>query len=100
MKNIFSYRYFDIFFLLTFRELLENDQSQRLQQASVEEQLNTVRQSLQDQSSAAHSLHSELSAQLENIQKEVTQVTNTQADQIYPLISPNCSHILHLINLP
>lgn len=71
-------------FVLCFRELLENEQSQRLQQAGVEEQLNTVRQSLQDQNSAAQSLHSELRAQLENIQTQVTQVTNTQANQIPP----------------
>lgn len=77
------------------RELLENEQSQQLQQAGVEEQLNTVRQSLQDQNSAAHSLHSELRAQLENIQTQVTQVTNTQARIRFSLIiSPNC-HIVH-----
>ncbi|XP_029974812.1 glutamic acid-rich protein-like isoform X1 [Salarias fasciatus] len=55
------------------RELLEKEDSQRLQQASVEQQLNTVRQSLLDQNSAAVNLHSELSAQLENIQQQVTQ---------------------------
>uniref|UniRef100_A0AAQ5Z6H1 Uncharacterized protein n=1 Tax=Amphiprion ocellaris TaxID=80972 RepID=A0AAQ5Z6H1_AMPOC len=62
------------------RELLENEQSQRIQQASVEEQLDTVRQSLQDQNSAAQSLHSDLEAQLENIQRQVTQIVGeTQA---------------------
>ncbi|XP_026222728.1 glutamic acid-rich protein isoform X2 [Anabas testudineus] len=58
----------------TVRELLEKEQSQGLLQAGLEEQLDTVRQSLQEQNSAAHSLHSELKAQLENIQKQVTQL--------------------------
>nr|XP_008277434.1 PREDICTED: uncharacterized abhydrolase domain-containing protein DDB_G0269086-like [Stegastes partitus] len=68
--------------MTTVRELLKNEQSQQLQQASVEEQLDTVRQSLQDQNSAAQSLHSELGAQLESIQKEVTQA--------------NCTRVAHL----
>lgn len=63
---------------LSLRELLEKEQSQGLLQAGLEEQLDTVRQSLQEQNSAAHSLHSELKAQLENIQKQVTQVINTR----------------------
>ena len=66
--------------LLSCRELLESEQSQRLQQASLEEQLNTVRQSLQDQSSAARSLTSGLGAQLENMQKQVSQVTYDQTE--------------------
>lgn len=85
--------------LLSFRELIESEQSQRQQQASVEEQLNTVRQSLLDQNSAAHSLHSGLGAQLENIQKQVTQVTNTQAG-VSLLIRRNCHFVSpHLSSL-
>ncbi|XP_067381837.1 FK506-binding protein 5 isoform X2 [Channa argus] len=53
----------------TVRELLESKQSPLLH-ISVDEQLNTVRQSLQDQSSAALTLK----AQLENLQKHVTQL--------------------------
>lgn len=68
--------------LLSFRELLESEESQRLQQANVEVQLGTLRQSLQDQTSAARSLTSGLEAQLENIQQQVTQVTNTRANRI------------------
>lgn len=68
--------------LLSFRELLESDRSQRLQQANVEEQLDTLRRSLQDQTSAARSLTSGLEAQLENMQQQVTQVTNTRANRI------------------
>lgn len=41
----------------------------------MEEQLSALRQSLQDQTSAAHSLTSGLEAQLENMQKQVAQVT-------------------------
>lgn len=68
--------------LLSFRELLESDRSQRLQRANVEEQLDTLRRSLQDQTSAARSLTSGLEAQLENMQQQVTQVTNTRANRI------------------
>lgn len=71
-------------FPLSLRELFEKEQSQQLHQASVEEQLDTVRQSLQDQNSAAQSLLSELKAQMENIQKQVTQVIKTQINQILP----------------
>lgn len=68
--------------LLSFRELLESDRSQRLQRANVEEQLDTLRRSLQDETSAARSLTSGLEAQLENMQQQVTQVTNTRANRI------------------
>nr|XP_046220279.1 protein Ycf2-like [Oncorhynchus gorbuscha] len=56
------------------KELMEMGQSQRAQQDSVEEQLVTVEQSLHEQNSAAHSLHSELLAQLEAVQKQVAQL--------------------------
>ncbi|XP_024240196.2 retinitis pigmentosa 1-like 1 protein [Oncorhynchus tshawytscha] len=49
------------------KELMEMGQSQRAQ-------LVTVEQSLQEQNSAAHSLHSELLAQLEDVQKQVAQL--------------------------
>ncbi|XP_023847140.1 uncharacterized protein [Salvelinus sp. IW2-2015] len=52
------------------RELIETVQSQSAQQAR-EGQLVTVQQSLQEQNSAAHSLHSELHAQLEVVQKQL-----------------------------
>uniref|UniRef100_A0A4W5LZE0 Uncharacterized protein n=1 Tax=Hucho hucho TaxID=62062 RepID=A0A4W5LZE0_9TELE len=55
------------------KELMETGQSQRTQQASVEEQLVTVEQSPQEQNSVAHGLHSELRAQLEAVQKQVAQ---------------------------
>lgn len=61
--------------LLSFRELLESEQFQvGLQQASVEEQLNTVRQSLQDQNSVARCLRSGLGAQLESTQVHTSQI--------------------------
>uniref|UniRef100_A0A4W5M084 Uncharacterized protein n=1 Tax=Hucho hucho TaxID=62062 RepID=A0A4W5M084_9TELE len=56
------------------KELMETGQSQRTQQASVEEQLVTVEQSPQEQNSVAHGLHSELRAQLEAVQKQVAQL--------------------------
>lgn len=68
--------------LLSFRELLEREQSQRLQQASVEEQIDTLRQSLQDQTSAAKSLTAGLEAQLEDMQKQINKVINARAGQI------------------
>lgn len=43
----------------------------------MEEQLDALRQSLQDQSSAARRLTSGIEAQLEDIQRQVTQVTLT-----------------------
>ncbi|XP_024231640.1 protein Ycf2 isoform X3 [Oncorhynchus tshawytscha] len=52
------------------RELIETVQSQSAQQAR-EGQLVTVQQSLQEQNSVAHSLHSELHAQLEVVQKQL-----------------------------
>lgn len=64
------------------KELMEMRQSQRAQQASVEEQLVTVEQSPQKQNSAAHSLHSELHAQLEAGQKQVAQLeVGVQTDE-------------------
>lgn len=50
--------------LLSFRALLESEKSQEAPQASVEEQVSTVLQSLQV-------LDSKLRAQLESIQKQV-----------------------------
>lgn len=58
-----------------FREALESEEFKWLQQASMEQQLGSLRQSLQDQISAAHGLTSGLQARLEDIQKQVTQVT-------------------------
>lgn len=68
--------------LLSCRELLEREQSQRLQQASMEEQIDTLRQSLQDQTSAAKSLTAGLEAQLEDMQKQINKVINARAGQI------------------
>ncbi|XP_023847138.1 fibrinogen- and Ig-binding protein isoform X1 [Salvelinus sp. IW2-2015] len=63
------------------RELIETVQSQSAQQAR-EGQLVTVQQSLQEQNSAAHSLHSELHAQLEVVQKQVARLEGGgQADE-------------------
>ena len=60
--------------ILLRRALLEAEGVQQSKQADVEEQLSSMRQSLQEQSKAAQSLHSELSAQLEAIQSQVAQV--------------------------
>nr|XP_057907524.1 putative uncharacterized protein DDB_G0271606 [Doryrhamphus excisus] len=63
--------------MVTLRELLPN---QRYQQADVEEKINAVRISIQDHNSAALSLHSELRAQLDRLQRRVIQlVDNDQA---------------------
>ncbi|XP_035596307.1 neurofilament medium polypeptide-like isoform X2 [Oncorhynchus keta] len=63
------------------RELIETVQSQSAQQAR-EGQLVTVQQSLQEQNSVAHSLHSELHAQLEVVQKQVARLEGGgQADE-------------------
>ncbi|XP_054635611.1 involucrin [Dunckerocampus dactyliophorus] len=63
--------------MVTLRELLPIEHAK---QADVEEQINAVRISIQDQNSAAQSLHSELRAQLDNLQRQVTQmVDNDQA---------------------
>ncbi|XP_030623688.1 immunoglobulin-like and fibronectin type III domain-containing protein 1 [Chanos chanos] len=56
------------------KELLETERIHRSQQANVEEQLSSVHQSLQEQNSAAQNLHTELSAQLESIQSQVSQL--------------------------
>ncbi|XP_028307656.1 neurofilament medium polypeptide [Gouania willdenowi] len=63
------------------RELLEKEEAQQPQQASVEQQLDTVRQSLQDQNSVAQNLHSELSAQLESVQKQIAQLQGKTVDE-------------------
>lgn len=68
--------------LLSFRELVEREQSQRLQQVSMEEQIDTLRQSLQDQTSAAKSLTAGLEAQLEDMQNQINKVMNSRAGQI------------------
>lgn len=62
---------------MSFRESLEREESQRLQQASVEEQISSLRQSLQDQTSAAKSATAGLEAQLEDVQKQIAEVMNT-----------------------
>ncbi|XP_012991793.3 neurofilament medium polypeptide, partial [Esox lucius] len=56
------------------RELIEIEQSQRAQKASLEEQMVTVQQSLQEQNLVARSLHSELGTQLKAVQKRVAQL--------------------------
>lgn len=61
-----------------FREALQSEEFKWLQQNNMEQQLDSLRQSLQDQISAAHGLTSGLQAQLEDIQKQVTQVTSTK----------------------
>ncbi|KAM9750913.1 uncharacterized protein ACNS7B_007899 isoform 2-T2 [Menidia menidia] len=68
--------------MATVRELIKNERSRQLQQASVGEELNTVRKSLQDHASAVQSLHSELSAQLENIQKQLEEETQPPAEPL------------------
>nr|XP_029520655.1 uncharacterized protein LOC115132301 isoform X2 [Oncorhynchus nerka] len=63
------------------KELIETVQSQSAQQAR-EGQLVTVQQSLQEQNSPAHSLHYELHAQLEVVQKQVARLEGGgQADE-------------------
>lgn len=63
-----------------FREALQSEEFKWLQQDNMEQQLGSLRQSLQDQISAAHGLTSGLQARLEDIQKQVTQVTSTKLD--------------------
>lgn len=58
-----------------FRELLQSEEF-KFQQASVEQELGSLRQSLQNHISAAHNLTSGLQARLEDIQEQVTQVTS------------------------
>ncbi|XP_034027407.1 CAP-Gly domain-containing linker protein 1 [Thalassophryne amazonica] len=70
--------------LATVRELVEKEKLQQLQEANVEEQLRTVRQSLQDQNLTVQSLHTELTAQLDNIQNQITQLVG----QTQPLDEP------------
>lgn len=60
---------------VSFRESLEREESQRLQQASVEAQISSLRQSLEDQSSAAESATAGLEAQLEGLQRQIAEVT-------------------------
>lgn len=62
---------------MSFRESLEREESQRLQQASVEEQISSLRQSLHDQTSAAKSAAAGLENQLEDVQKQIAEVMDT-----------------------
>lgn len=62
---------------MSFRESLEREESQRLLQASVEEQMSSLRQSLLDQTSAAKSATAGLEAQLEDVQKQIAEVINS-----------------------
>lgn len=59
------------------REALNREESQRLQQASVEEQINSLHQSLQDQTAAAKSATNSLEAKLEDVQKQIAEVITT-----------------------
>lgn len=59
------------------REALKREESQRLQQASVEEQINSLHQSLQDQTATAKSATAGLEAKLEDVQKQIAEVTTT-----------------------
>lgn len=59
------------------REALEREESQRLQQSSMEEQINSLHQSLQDQTAAAKSATAGLEAKLEDMQKQIAEVMNT-----------------------
>lgn len=68
-----------VLIVMFFRELLQSEESKWHQQASMEEQLRTLCQSLQDQISAAHNLTTGLQARLDDIQKQVTQVTSTKS---------------------
>lgn len=75
--------------IMFFRELLQSEESKWHQQASMEEQLRGLRQSLQDQISAAHNLTTGLQARLDDTQKQVTQVTSTKAKPSHCLLVPN-----------
>ncbi|TNM86821.1 hypothetical protein fugu_007051 [Takifugu bimaculatus] len=75
----------------TVREALQSEEFKWLQQASMEEQLGSLRQSLQDQISAAHGLTSGLQARLEDIQKQVTQLgdkTTAEPEDLDPVDPP------------
>lgn len=62
------------------RETLEGEESRRLQQASVEEQINSLRQSLQDQSAVAKRETAGLEATLEGLQKQIAEVIKHESD--------------------
>lgn len=64
----------------------------------MEEQLGSLRQSLQDQISAAHGLTSGLQARLEDIQKQVTQVTSTKLDSSFFMNSQLAGSYMHKVN--
>ncbi|XP_061759225.1 uncharacterized protein zgc:66479 isoform X3 [Nerophis ophidion] len=57
--------------MVTLRELLPNEHSQLV---DMKEQINAVRISIQDQKSAAQTLHLDLRAQLDNVQRQVTEM--------------------------
>ncbi|XP_061700135.1 myosin-8 isoform X1 [Syngnathoides biaculeatus] len=60
--------------MAAFRESLETERSAQFQQADVEEQISAVRMSVQEQNSTTGNLHAELRAQLDNLQKQVSQI--------------------------
>lgn len=70
------------------RESLEREESQRLQQASVEEQISSLRQSLQDQTSAAKSATAGLEAQLEDVQKQIAELVGKTHPPAEPADEP------------
>lgn len=81
------------------REALEREESQRLQQSSVEEQINTLHQSLQDQTAAAKSSTAGLEAKLEDVQKQIAEViTSPIFDELF--IFFHVSIFYHLIYRP
>ncbi|KAL2104216.1 hypothetical protein ACEWY4_001084 [Coilia grayii] len=67
------------------KALLEAEGLQRLQQANVEDQLDSMRASLQEQGKAAQSLHSELRAQLDAIQSQVAQLESAGSTDAAPV---------------
>ncbi|XP_035237699.1 uncharacterized abhydrolase domain-containing protein DDB_G0269086-like [Anguilla anguilla] len=67
--------------IVVVRELLEVGEAQKAQLVTVEEQLSSVRHSLEEQNMVAQSLHSELKAQLHAIQSQVKQFEGSQTEE-------------------
>ncbi|KAJ8257453.1 hypothetical protein GJAV_G00185760 [Gymnothorax javanicus] len=70
--------------IVAVKELLEAEEAQRAQLVTVEEQLSSVRRSLEEQNMVAQTLHSELKAQLHSIQSQVQQFEDSPTEEAQP----------------
>lgn len=64
------------------RILLETEASKRSRQVEIEEQLNAMRQSLQDHSTTTHDLYSDLRAKMTSIQGQVAQLESSATPEV------------------